>query len=191
MRYFRLLLGTLCALVITSSQLVAADGPMPGPKVGEKAPDFTLKTLKGDSVSLAKTRAEGPVVLVMLRGWPGYQCPACTSQVGELLGQKDALKAHKATVLLVYPGSAERLTDRAQEFITGKDLPAHFRFVTDPDYSMVNAWKLRWDAPKETAYPSTYVIDGQGTIRFAKVSQTHGGRAKTVVVLKTLEKLGK
>ncbi len=191
MRYFRLLLGTLCALVITSSQLVAADGPLPGPKVGEKAPDFTLKTLKGDSVSLAKTRAEGPVVLVMLRGWPGYQCPACTSQVGELLGQKDALKAHKATVLLVYPGSAERLTDRAQEFITGKDLPAHFRFVTDPDYSMVNAWKLRWDAPKETAYPSTYVIDGQGTIRFAKVSQTHGGRAKTVVVLKTLEKLAK
>lgn len=191
MRYFRLLFGALCALVITSSQLVAADGAVPGPKVGEKAPDFTLKTLTGDSVSLTETRAKGPVVLVMLRGWPGYQCPACTSQVGELLGQKDALKAQKATVLLVYPGPAERLADRAKEFITGKDLPAHFRFVTDPGYAMVNAWKLRWDAPKETAYPATYVIDGQGTIQFAKVSQTHGGRAKTADVLAALEKLGK
>jgi len=191
MRYLRHILGALCALAVTASHLVAADAVTPGPQVGEKAPDFTLKTLTGDSVSLTKTRAEGPVVLVMLRGWPGYQCPICTRQVGELLGQKDALKAHKATVLLVYPGPAEQLTDHAQEFITGKDLPAHFRFVTDPDYSMVNAWKLRWDAPKETAYPATYVIDGQGTIQFAKVSQTHGGRAKTADVLTALEKLAK
>jgi hypothetical protein len=32
---------------------------------------------------LSTELAHGPVVLVMLRGWPGYQCPFCTRQFGD------------------------------------------------------------------------------------------------------------
>lgn len=69
------------------------------------------------------------------------------------------------------------------------DFPEHFHFVLDPDYSMINKYGLRWDAPKETAYPSTFVIDKNGKVVYSKVSSTHGGRAAVEEVLGVLESL--
>ena len=59
----------------------------------------------------------------------------------------------------------------------------------DPDYVFTNAYGLRWDAPQETAYPATFVIDRGATVRFAQVSIGHDGRALATDVLKALEKL--
>jgi thioredoxin-dependent peroxiredoxin len=160
-------------------------GALP-PKVGDSAPDFTLSTLDGNAVHLSKLTAEGPVVLVVLRGWPGYQCPICTRQVGEFIARADDLKAAQARVVLVYPGPADGLADHAKEFVAGKNVPAGFTFVVDPDLKFTSGWGLRWDAPKETAYPSTFVVDRQGVVRFALVSKTHGGRAGAADVLKAL-----
>ena len=42
---------------------------------------FTLKTLDDKPVELRRLVTNRPVVLVVLRGWPGYQCPICTRQV--------------------------------------------------------------------------------------------------------------
>ena len=55
-----------------------------------------------------------------------------------------------------------------------------------PDYSFTNAYHLRWDAPNETAYPSTFVIDQDHKIVFAKTSQTHKGRTTADEVLKAV-----
>ncbi len=148
------------------------------PAVGEQAPDFTLKTLEGDSVNLDELRENGPVVLVVLRGYPGYQCPICSVQVADLMKHAAALKQAGANVVLVYPGPIDGLGDRAEEFLKGKTLPENFHYVTDPGYEFTSAYELRWDAPRETAYPSTFVIDRDGIIRYAKVSKSHGGRAK-------------
>ncbi len=163
----------------------AADGPKI-PRMGYKAPDFTLKALYGEPVTLSKLLEKSPVVLVVLRGYPGYQCPICSIQVGDLLSHADELAKANARVVLVYPGPAEDLDQRASEFMLKRTLPAHFSIVTDPDYKFTNAYGLRWDAPRETAYPSTFVIDGQGTIRLVVVSKKHGGRAKAADVLKAL-----
>jgi len=48
------------------------------PQTGAATPDFTLKTLDAKSVTLSAETAKLPVVLIVLRGWPGYQCPLCT-----------------------------------------------------------------------------------------------------------------
>lgn len=58
-------------------------------KVGSEAPDFELAALGGEKVKLSKLTESGPVVL---RGYPGYQCPLCTRQVGELIGKADEFK---------------------------------------------------------------------------------------------------
>lgn len=58
--------------------------------------------------------------------------------------------------------------------------------VTDPDYIFTNSWGLRWDAPRETAYPSTFVIDRKGVVRFTKISKTHGDRANPADILKAV-----
>lgn len=153
------------------------------PQVGGKAADFTLITLDRKPMQLSQQLTYGPVVIVVLRGWPGYQCPICTRQVGQFLARAEELKAAKAHVVLVYPGPAEKLMDHAEEFVSGKNIPSNFSFVIDPELEFTVSYGLRWDAPKETAYPSTFVIDRQSIVHFSKVSKTHGDRASVEEVL--------
>lgn len=186
MTRFVAILATSCFIVSTCLvPALAADAPKI-PRMGYKAPDFTLNDLGGKPVTLSKLLEKSPVVLVVLRGYPGYQCPICMIQVGDFLKHADEFAKAKAHVLFVYPGPAAELDQRATEFLGKKKLPDHFSYVTDPDYKFTNAYGLRWDAPKETAYPATFVIDGQGTIRMVTVSKTHGGRAKAADVLKAV-----
>ncbi len=173
--------GLLLGLVASSPSAIAAT-----PKVGESTTDFTLKTPAGEPVRLAALNEKGPVVLVVLRGWPGYQCPYCTKQVGELVAKSKEFDKAKAQVVLVYPGPSSGLKRHAEEFAKGKALPANFSFVVDPDYAFTNAYGLRWEGAGETAYPSTFVIDPQGKVVFAKTSQDHGTRVKAQEVLQAL-----
>ena len=167
--------------------VLAADAPArKTPRMGYKAPDFTLNALDGTPVSLSKLLAKSSVVLVVLRGYPGYQCPNCTAQVGELISHADEFAAANAEVVLVYPGAAAKLAEHAGEFLKSGKLPARFTLLLDPDYKFTDAYNLRWDAPNETAYPSTFVIDRQATIRMAKISKTHGDRATAEEVIKVL-----
>jgi peroxiredoxin len=186
--------------IVLTAALVAAFGfsvgtaagePAKIPRQGYKAPDFTLDTVDGKPVTLSALLAESPVVLVVLRGWPGYQCPVCMVQVADLKKHAQEIAALNAKVVFVYPGPADKLEEHASEFLSGKflkgtGLPENFIFVTDPDYKFTNAYGLRWDAPMETAYPATFVIDRQKTIRFVKTSQNHGDRAKAEEVIKAL-----
>jgi len=158
------------------------------PDVGDEAEDFELKSLDDEKVQLSKLLEDGPVVLVVLRGFPGYQCPICNQQVGQFLANAEQFDAVKARVVLVYPGPAAGLKKRAEEFIRGKTLPDNVYLLLDPDYEFTRAYRLRWNAPGETAYPSTFVIDEKRKIQFAQVSKTHGGRASAKDVLKVLEK---
>jgi thioredoxin-dependent peroxiredoxin len=155
------------------------------PKVGDKAPDFSLKTLDDQTARLSQLTAKGCVVLVVLRGWPGYQCPICDRQVQDFIQIKSEFAEAKAQIVFVYPGPAADLKAHAEEFKgwKGKEWPAEFLYVLDPDYTMVNAYGLRWDAPRETAYASTFVLDGKSTVRFAKTSRSHGDRTKAADML--------
>ncbi len=141
------ILPLLAAGVFACSIVVNAAEP---PKVGDKAPDFTLKTLDDQSVTLSDLTASNKVVLIVLRGWPGYQCPICERQVEDYIASASKLDEAKARVIMVYPGPADALKAHAQEFLEmkGKLWPKDFVYVVDPDYSMVNAYNLRWDAPK-------------------------------------------
>jgi peroxiredoxin len=156
------------------------------PQVGDRAADFSLKTVDGEGVSLSKLTKQGPVVLIVLRGYPGYQCPACNVQTGQFIGAAKKFAAAKANIVLVYPGEAQGLKDHADEFARGKTFPENCFLTLDPDYSFTKAYHLRWDAKNETAYPSTFVIDQDQKIVFAKVSQTHKGRSTVDEVLMVL-----
>lgn len=162
---------------------LAAEKP---PATGEEAGDFELPALAGGKVKLSKLTADGPVVLVVMRGYPGYQCPICSRQYGEYLNKAESFKKAGAKVVFIYPGPADQLKERAGEFIKGRDYPNHFSFLIDPDYSFTNAYGLRWEAKNETAYPSTFVIDGSRKVTFATVSKTHGGRVKAEDALKAV-----
>jgi peroxiredoxin len=102
------------------------------------------------------------------------------------MGQAEAFKAAGANVVFVYPGAAATVRQYASEFITGKTLPAGYHFVLDPDLAVVSQWGLRWDAPNETAFPSTFVVDRRGIVRYVRISRSHGDRSAAPEVLEVL-----
>jgi peroxiredoxin len=164
-------IATLCALLLSVSLFAET------PKVGTKAPNFTLSTPTGTAVELSDQEHKGNVVLVLLRGYPGYQCPYCQKQAHDFIKHAPMFVTKKAIVLLVYPGPPADLDQHAKEFLAKQaNLPANVIVVTDPDYKMTNLYNLRWDAPQETAYPSTFILDRSGTVLFEKISHNHGDR---------------
>src|SRR5260370_41629721 len=160
-----------CALVVGASALGQT------PAVGAKAPDFTLSTPTGKAVTLSDEQRGHDLVLVILRGFPGYQCPYCVRQVHDFADHASDFKAKNTRVLMVYPGPPADLDQHAKEFLEKQaELPSNIVLVTDPDYTVTNLYGLRWDAPHETAYPSTFVLDKKGMIVFEKISHSHGDR---------------
>lgn len=170
--------------ILLSSILFSAAAFAETPKVGAQAPDFSLSTPQGQSVQLSALQQKGTVVLIVLRGYPGYQCPYCQKQVHDFVKNASKFAAKKATVLLVYPGPPAELDQRAKEFLIKQPaLPANVTLVTDPDYKVTNLYDLRWNAPDETAYPSTFILDKNGTVLFVKISHDHGDRTTAADVL--------
>ncbi len=77
-------LGVACvwlAALLSPGALGAAEIP----KVGVQAPDITLPTLDDKKVRLGELTSKGSVVLIVLRGWPGYQCPICDRQAQDFI----------------------------------------------------------------------------------------------------------
>ena len=117
------------------------------------------------------------LVLAVLRGYPGYDCPFCVQQVHDFIAHGADFAAKNARVLLVYPGPPAALDQHAKAFLEKQaNLPENVVLVTDPDYKVTNLYGLRWDAPHETAYPSTLILDVKGIVVFEKVGHGHGDR---------------
>jgi peroxiredoxin len=177
---FHLLL--VAALCFAAARYPAAAAEPPN--VGQKAPDFELHTPSGNLIQLSKQVGNSTVVLVVLRGFPGYQCPYCQQQVHDFVEHAEDFAAKDTKVILVYPGPPGNLDQHAKEFLTQQpSLPENVVLVTDPDYVLTNSYDLRWDAPGETAYPSTFILDRKGSIVFEKISQDHGDRTKASDIL--------
>jgi peroxiredoxin len=164
-------------LILLATLFFGAPAFAATPAIGAKAPEFTLSTPTGKAVRISKEQHGHELVLVVLRGFPGYQCPYCVRQVQDFIDHASDFAAKNTRVLLVYPGPPGNLDQHAKEFLEKQaELPSNIVLVTDPDYAVTNMYGLRWDAPHETAYPSTFVLDKKGTIVFEKISHTHGDR---------------
>ena len=90
----RFVLAVFCAL----SMGVAAFAETPA--VGAKAPDFTLSTPTGKAVRMSAVQRGHDLVLVVLRGFPGYQCPYCVRQVHDFIDHASEFKAKNARSFL-------------------------------------------------------------------------------------------
>ena len=184
------LLGTL---LVTSVNATAAAEDQEVPQqleVGDRALDFDLPRVGGDEfINLRDEYKQGPVAVVVLRGFPGYQCPLCRQQLSAMRNRAGTLAKHVRRVILVYPGEGPLLQRHADQFRGSRPLPEPLVLVRDPDMQMVNQWGLRWNRDRETAYPAAYIIDRNGRVRWSKVSDNHGGRASVEELLRELRKL--
>lgn len=184
-----ILVGSLAfgALASCWGQDVVGAQPL---EVGQRAIDFELPIVKGEGyLSLSETYKGGPTVVVFLRGYPGYQCPICSRQVSSLVNRAKALNQAAHRIVLVYPGPGEKLEQQAEDFIGSRRLPSPIVLVRDDDMRVAQQWGVRWNKPRETTYPSTFVLDQYGRIAWKKVSRSHGERSSVEEILKELRKL--
>jgi len=169
--------------VVTALVGAASPSAAQSVAVGDNAPAVTLPTLGGDQLDLAETFAKGKTVLVVLRGFPGYQCPLCSRQADDYIKSASRFADAGIDVVLVYPGLGGQLDVRAEQFLGDRELPSPITMVLDRNFALTDAYGLRWDAPRETAYPSTFVVGEDGVVEWAKTSKTHAGRVSAADAL--------
>jgi len=157
------------------------------PPIGAQAPVFTLRTTSGRPVPLSHLLGNGPLVPIVLRGYPGYQCPFCQRQAHDFIIHAREFAERNAKILFACPGPLENLNERAKVFLPIESrMPQNIVLVVDPDYAATNLYGLRWDAPHEIAYPSTFILNSRGKILYEKVSHSHGDRLSADEALERL-----
>lgn len=131
-------------------------------RVGDAAPDFTLKDQKGTDVRLKDLLAEKAVVLYF---YPADETPGCTAEACSFRDSYEAFKEVGAEVVGVSSDSAAS----HQGFVTHHRLP--FILLADEGGKV----RKQYDVPKSLFGlidgRVTYVIDRQGIVRHVFNSQ--------------------
>ncbi|MET0013474.1 MAG: TlpA disulfide reductase family protein [Sedimenticola sp.] len=113
-------------------------------------PELSLTDLEGQRYSLSDFRGK----VVLLNFWATW-CPPCVKEIPSLGRLKRKLSDRSVAVLSVDVGES---VERVEAFL--KKVPADFPVMLDPEGATVKTWKLR-------AFPTTFLIDGEGRIRYA------------------------
>ncbi|WP_227396965.1 thioredoxin-dependent thiol peroxidase [Jeotgalibacillus aurantiacus] len=129
-------------------------------KIGEKAPDFTLQTQDGESVSLSDFLGKKQVVLYF---YPKDMTPGCTTQACDFRDHHESFADLDAVILGVSPDPQ----DKHKKFVDKHDLP--FSLLVDEDHKVAEqygVWTLKKNFGKEYMgiERSTFAIDKDGTL---------------------------
>ena len=150
--------------------------------------ELTFVDTLNNQVKLTDYFGKQNVVLVFTRGFSGMLCPFCRTQSSRLVANYDEFKKRNAEVLLVYPGDSEHL----EEFITAAKVSEKrevdkigFPILLDPDLRAVNYLQIAADL----AFPSTYILDKEGKVRFAYVGEAPNDRPSVKALLGQLDLL--
>ena len=174
-----------------------------GIRLGDKAPDFTLKDQNGKEVNLYQLLKKGPVVLSWYRG--GW-CPYCNMELKGLADKATEITQLGATLIALSP----ELPDKSLTTIEKNHLP--FTVLSDMDNDVARKYDLvfKLDTATATRYengfglsqyngnnkaelpiPATYIIDQEGIVRYAFVNPDYKKRANPEEVLMQLTQLVK
>jgi len=130
---------------------------------GDPAPDFTLPTDDGATVSLADSRGRKTIVYF----YPAAMTAGCTKQACDFTDSLSSLQAHGYDVLGISPDSPAKLAAfRERDGLT-------ITLLSDADRSVMNAYgafgeKVLYGKTVEGVLRSTFVVDEQGTIVLAQ-----------------------
>lgn len=129
--------------------------------VGDPAPDFTLSSTHGTPVSLADLRG-GPVLVVFV---PFAFSRTCTGELCELRDNIEAFEAADVTLLVISCDARYSLKAWAEQDGYTFDLLSDFW----PHGAVAQAYGV-FDAERGLAVRGSFLIDAEGTVRWAVVN---------------------
>ncbi|HSE08803.1 MAG TPA: thioredoxin-dependent thiol peroxidase [Nocardioidaceae bacterium] len=130
---------------------------------GDAAPDFTLPTDDGSTVSLADLRGRKVIVYF----YPAAMTPGCTKQACDFTDSLDSLKAAGYEVLGISPDKPEKLAKfRERDSLT-------LTLLSDQDKTVMTEWaafgeKKMYGKVVQGVIRSTFVVDEGGKIEVAQ-----------------------
>src|SRR5947207_4808325 len=151
------------------------------PKVGERAPDFTLPDQLGRQVSLADELEQGPVVLVFYRGeW----CPYCNMMLRTYELRAADFSERGARLVAVSPQTPDNSLTMAEKH------SLEFPVLSDEGGEVIGTYGLKYNVASREVYetvavdlakfngkggwilpaPAVFVIDREGIVRLSGVN---------------------
>jgi peroxiredoxin Q/BCP len=130
---------------------------------GDPAPDFTLPTDDGKTVSLSDSRGRKTIVYF----YPAAMTPGCTTQACDFTDSLSSLKGAGYDVLGISPDSPAKLAKfREKDGLT-------ITLLSDADKSVMQAYgaygeKKLYGKVVEGVIRSTFVVGEDGTIKLAQ-----------------------
>ncbi len=183
-------------------QAVVDDGTLDAAKkLGDKAPDFTLKNALGEEVSLSSYLNKGPVILTWYRG--GW-CPYCNITLASLQEFLSQYKAEGASLIALTPEVPDK------SITTKEKLELEFEVLSDLNNKIAKEYGLVFtliegvadkyqkgfdlhgyngDESNTLPLAATYVIDTDGTIKYAFLDADYRNRAEPSDILEALRAL--
>ena len=181
----------------------AVDYAARAPKVGDRAPDFTLHDQLGRQVSLAGELERGPVVLIFYRGeW----CPYCNMMLRTYGLRAADFSERGARLVAMSPQTPDNSLTMAEKH------SLEFPVLSDEGGEVIGRYGLKYDVEGQSRElleavgndvakfngeggwilpaPAVFVIDGEGIVRFASVKGDYTQRVEPDEVLAALDSLG-
>ena len=170
-----------------------------GLSVGSAAPKFQATDQFNNPFDLEEQLKKGPVVLMFYRG---HWCKYCNRQLEELSDSLGFIIEKGASVVTVTPEIMEFVDE------TSKKYNNSFRIISDVDMKIMNAYKVRFEVDKGTnskykiwgikldefngdngtnlPVPATYIINQDGTIKYAFFNKNYKKRVFIKTILRNL-----
>lgn len=148
-------------------------------KIGDDAPDFTLKDGEGNDWTLSGQLGKTVVLLF----YPGDNTPVCTAQLCSVRDHWSEYQATGAEVVGVSTDSVESHKGFAEK----NELP--LRLLSDPDRKVSSAYDMKSWLPGRSAR-GVVVIDKEGKVAYHKTQSLSVFRPADEDVLKAIQEAG-
>jgi peroxiredoxin len=154
--------------------------------IGKPPPQTIFLGPDGNFFNISQFRGRKRVVLIFLRGFPGYVCMSCSAQTTTLAEQEEEFKKRDAQVILVYPGHPDTVPtflEATRNYSAEVDLP--YPVLLDIDLAATERFGVKGNLVK----PATVIIDKSGIIRYAYVGEKTYDRPAAADTIAELDKI--
>jgi len=139
--------------------VLSACGPNQNPiAIGEKAPDFTLRNLNGEEVSLKDNNGKA----VLINFW-GAWCPPCTIEMPDIVDRSIKHSDELVVMAVNYGDSLNTVRDFTDE------MSLSFSPLLDLTGDVVDLYLV-------SGYPTSIFIDSEGVIQMIHVGYMDAGQ---------------
>ncbi len=136
---------------------------------GQQGRKLELADISGQSYSLGDHKGK----VVLLNFWASW-CPPCVHEIPSMVRLKEKLKGQPFEILAANLGED---TQAVGKFLSRT--PVNFPILLDPDGSAIKSWQV-------SAYPTSYLVDKTGKIRFALFGGYEWDSAEAIRIIRQL-----